>query len=98
MSCHLNPSGRKGNVSQSESSEGHPGPQALAEKAADVETARQEYLTAKTGEEIARKNTTECLNRLNAAQGAFDKLFQDVLAVAPRESNWHTREGFLRRA
>lgn len=40
----------------------------------------------------ARSEETDCLNRLNQAQKAFDAYVQEIRKVAPRSSDWRRAE------
>jgi hypothetical protein len=62
---------------------------ALVSDLADAAKAREE---AERAESLARSVSTDALNRLNAAQRAFDAAVAEMKKKAPRDSNWQ-RDG-----
>jgi hypothetical protein len=64
----------------------------LEEAAAAVREAQEEYIRARDLESRASRDATSAVNRLKAAQKAFDDLAAKLRADAPRESDWKARE------
>lgn len=57
-----------------------------------VETARSRFNDAQQRTSIARRDETEALNELNAAQKAFDAFVQQWQKGMPGDSEWQRRE------
>ena len=61
-----------------------------------LDTATYEYDAAAAVTEIARRDETAALNRLNAAQKAFDAALAEIRKAAPARSDWQQRTKPLR--
>lgn len=66
----------------------------LADLAHEYETAKAAYDEAERATSVARSNECGCLNRLNAAQKAWDAYVEDLKTKAPRDSDWKRRPSF----
>lgn len=53
-----------------------------------LKTAQEDYEEAKGRAEYARREETNCLNRLNEAQKAFDEAVSALKLDAPYGSDW----------
>lgn len=66
---------------------------ALMDALATLQLARDRYDEAKAAADIARRAETEAMNRLNAAQDAFDTATDLVRKDAPFASGWNRVNG-----
>lgn len=53
-----------------------------------INDARRGLSVARDAEETARTSATDCLNRLNQAEAAFDQAVLQVRNSAPKGSDW----------
>lgn len=54
----------------------------------ELQGALDAHASAQQRASMARSEETDALNRLNAAQKAFDAAIADLKKQAPRESDW----------
>lgn len=60
----------------------------LADMASEYERAKSNYDDAERAVSNARSHETKCLNKLNAAQKAWDAHVEKLRKEAPRASDW----------
>lgn len=58
-----------------------------------LDTATLEYDAAAATAEMARRDETAALNRLNAAQKGFDAALAEIRKAAPARSDWQQLTG-----
>lgn len=56
-----------------------------------VESAKEDFESAKQATSFARNHETECLNQLNRAQKALDGALDRLRETMPRESDWRKK-------
>lgn len=54
----------------------------------NLDQATAAYDKAHQQSQIANRGETECKNRLNHAQKAFDRVIDEIKAEPPRDSDW----------
>ena len=60
----------------------------MADALNELTTAQEHLATASNQAAMARRNETECINRVNKAQKAVDDVLLQIKAQSPRETDW----------
>lgn len=58
-----------------------------------LDEATEDLLRAQNRAEAARREETNCLNRVNEAQKEFDKILSAYRGEAPRGTDWKSAKG-----